>query len=59
MAIAGSSEDAPQPEIAVLEVSQFAVAKAAKAAAKAATKQASAQRARTSGNQNAANAKRG
>jgi len=56
IAIAGSSEDAPQPEIAVLDVSQFAVAKAAKAtkaAAKAAAKQTSAQSARTAENQNA------
>jgi hypothetical protein len=62
IAIAGSSEDAPQPEIAVLDVSQFAVAKAekvAKAAAKTAAKQASAQRARTAGKQNAGNARRG
>jgi hypothetical protein len=61
MAIAtgGLSEDAPQPEIAALDVSQFAVAKAAKIAAKAAAKQASAQRARTAGKQNAGNGRRG
>jgi hypothetical protein len=53
IAIAGSSEDAPQPEIAVLDVSQFAVAKATKAAAKAAANQNSAQSARTAENQNA------
>jgi len=55
--IGGSSEDAPQPEIAVLDVSQFAVAKAAKVAAKATAKQASAQRARTAAKQNAGNAR--
>jgi uncharacterized protein YggE len=34
--IAGSSSDAPQPEIAVLDVSSFTAAKAAKEAKKAA-----------------------
>jgi uncharacterized protein YggE len=34
--IAGSSSDAPQPEIAVLDVSSFTTAKAAKEAKKAA-----------------------
>jgi hypothetical protein len=40
VAISGSSSEAPQPEIAVLDVSSFTAAKVARAAEKAAGKKA-------------------